>query len=252
MKKLFKTLLAATTLALVMSLATVPAFAETLTSNTPWTVTFTSGQKMETNFNSNDIAQMVNDIQPGDTAEIAISLKNEYSEATNWYMTNKILQSLEDTAESAKGGAYAYDLTYVAPNGESTTLFSSETVGGDTAAGENAGLKEVSGAMDDYFLLGELSRGQNAKVQLAVSLDGETQGNAYQQALADLSMDFAVEIVQPGAQRNIVGAASLLQTGDQFMNNLPIYLGIACLGLIVLIIAIVGRKKRKDNEGEVQ
>lgn len=250
MKKLLKSLLAASALALTMTLMAAPAFAETLTSPTAWNVTFTSDAKMETNFQANDISQMMNDVQPGDTAEIVINLKNDYKDSTNWYMTNRILNSLEDTVESAKGGAYTYELSYVSPSNETTTLFSSDTVGGDTAAGGKQGLKEVTGAMDDYFLLGTLNKGQSAKVELAVSLDGETQGNAYQQSLADLSMDFAVEIGPTGAQRNITSTASLLQTGDQFMNNLPIYLGLAGLGIIVLIIAIVGRRKsKKDEEG---
>lgn len=252
MKKLLKTLFATATVALVMAAATVPAFAENLTSSTPWNVTFTSDAKMETDFEANDISHLVSDIQPGDTAEIVINLKNDHKDATNWYMTNRILNSLEDTVAAAKGGAYTYDLTYVAPSGEETTLFSSDTVGGDATAGGKQGLNEVSGAMDDYFLLGALNKGQTGQVQLAVSLEGETQGNAYQQSLADLSMDFAVELGTTGAERNITHTASLLQTGDHFLNNLPLYLGLAGLGLVVLVVAIIGRRKSKKNEEGVQ
>lgn len=252
MKKLVKTFLVAGAIALAMAATSVPAFAENLTSSTPWNVTFTSNAEMKTDFEANDISHLVNDIQPGDTAEIVINLKNDYKDATNWYMTNRILNSLEDTVASAKGGAYTYNLSYVAPSGDEKSLFSSDTVGGDATAGDKQGLNEVSGAMDDYFLLGELAKGQTAQVQLAVSLEGETQGNAYQQSLADLSMDFAVEIASTGAQRNVTHVASLLQTGDQFLANLPLYLGLAAAGLIVLVIAVIGRRKSKKNEEGVR
>ena len=251
MKKTLKTLLAAAALALATAAITVPAYAETVTSPQDWNVTFTSDAKMETNFNPNDISQLINDIQPGDTADIAINLKNSYKDATNWYMKNQILSSLEDTVNSAQGGAYTYILTYVSPSNQTTTLFSSEAVGGGME-NERDGLNEVNeSGLNDYFLLGELKNGQSGKVELVVSLDGETQGNNYQRTLADLSMDFAVEIVGNGPNRN-PSYASLLQTGDQFLSNLPIYLGLAGLGIVILIIAIIGRKKRKQNEEGVQ
>lgn len=252
MKKMFKTLLVTAALALATAAITVPAYAETVTSPENWNVTFTSGAKMETNFDPNDIDQLINNIQPGDTADISINLKNAYKDATNWYMKNQILSSLEDSVNNANGGAYTYRLTYVSPSNETTTLYSSEAVGGGNDATVREGLNEVNDSgIDDYFLLGELKNGQSAKVELMVVLEGESQGNSYQETLADLSMDFAVEIAATGADRN-PNYASLLQTGDQFLNNLPIYLGVACLGLLILIIAIIGRRKKKQDKEGVQ
>lgn len=251
MKNMLKTLLATAALALATAAITVPAYAETVTSPQDWNVTFTSDARMDTNFNPNDISQLISDIQPGDTADIVINLKNGNKDATNWYMKNQILSSLEDSVRVAQSGAYTYKLTYVSPSNQTTTLFSSEAVGGGEES-ERDGLNEVNeSGLNDYFLLGELKNGQSGKVELVVALDGETQGNNYQRTLADLSMDFAVEITSSGANRN-PSYASLLQTGDQFLNNLPIYLGLAGLGIIILIIAIIGRKKRKQNEEGVQ
>lgn len=237
---------------LAMALIAVPAFGEVITSDQAWTVTFTNNAKMESNFNPNDISQMVNDIQPGDTAKIAITLKNDNSDTTNWYMTNKILSSLEESAKSATGGAYEYELSYTSPDKTTTTFFSSDTVGGDNSAGDNVGLHEVADITGDYFLLGSIGNGQSGLVELEVSLDGETQGNSYQDTLADLSMDFAVELNPKANTRTISSDYSLPQTGDDLMDRLPIFFGIAGVGLVILIIAIIGLRKSKKKEQGVQ
>lgn len=44
-----------------------------------------------------------------------------------------------------------------------------------------------------FFLVDTLSQGQTGRVELTVTLEGETQGNDYQDTLADLTMEFAVE-----------------------------------------------------------
>lgn len=242
--------------AITASAPSSQAYAEVIDSNQNWTVTFTSGEKMESNFDSGDITEFVGTMQPGDTANVSVKLKNEYSKETDWYMTNKVISSLEESAASANGGSYTYNLIYIAPSGSRTTLFSSDTVGGDNAAGSDSGLHEATGALADYFLLGSIATGQTAQVDLSVSLDGETQGNAYQNTLADLALDFAVEPTDdPGNTTTTPGTPNtgrLQQTGDQ---NLPIIAlcgAAACIGLVLLIIAIVGRRKRNAEEGEVQ
>lgn len=230
-----------------------PAFAETVTSPTPWTVTFTSSEEMDCNFSSDDVAQLASDLQPGDTAKMAITLKNANSQSTDWYMTTQILRSLEETSQSATGGAYSYTLSYTGPDGKTDTFFSSDTVGGEGAAGEDVGLHEVSNITDEYFLLGTLTTGQEGLVQLDITLDGETQGNSYQDTLADLSMDFAVELTPPtgpdqNGPRNIANRHGLPQTGDTLMGTILTFGGIAVLGLLVLVIALIGRGKRRNAE----
>ena len=61
-----------------------------------------------------------------------------------------------------------------------------------SAAGE--GLKEATSSLKEYFYLDTLSRNQSGVITLEVALDGETQGNDYQDTLADLQMEFAVEL----------------------------------------------------------
>ena len=83
-----------------------------------------------------------------------------------------------------------------------------------------------------------------------MGLDGETQGNDYQDTLADLAMNFAVELKEaapePGAPRIIV------KTGDD-RNLLPYYVAMAVSGVLLLILAIDNvrrraRAKRKEQE----
>ena len=115
-------------------------------------------------------------------------------------MRNEVLYSLEDrsTNKETSGGAYTYRLVYTDKDGEVNTLFDSDTVGGesadDTISRMGEGLKSATNALKDYFYLDTLAKGAGGVVTLEVALDGETQGNHYQDTLADLQMDFAVEL----------------------------------------------------------
>lgn len=171
----------------------VISHAEGYTGDGSWKVEFT-GKRMESNFTSSDISDAVYALQPGDSIDVHIALANAADLDTDWYMTNEILASLEDSQSVASGGAYSYILTYTDETGGVTTLYSSETVGGDnggTPAGQ--GLHEVSDSLEEYFYLDSLKPGQKGDITLQVALDGETQGNGYQNTLAKLQMNFAVE-----------------------------------------------------------
>ena len=59
---------------------------------------------MESNFSSADISDAVYALQPGDSVTIRLELENKSSQATDWYMTNQVLSSLEDSSDTARGG----------------------------------------------------------------------------------------------------------------------------------------------------
>ena len=90
--------------------STLTAHAEDYIGGNGWYVRFV-GNKMESNFKSSDIADAISALQPGDSIAISISLENKDTSATDWYMTNKVLQSLEDSQNVAEGSAYTYVLT---------------------------------------------------------------------------------------------------------------------------------------------
>ena len=120
-------------------------------------------------------------------------------------------------------------------------IYSSESVGGDEGQGDKEGLKEATGALEDFFYLETLEEGDTAKVKLYVALDGETQGNAYQETLAQIEFVFGVEPEEEGEPRIIH-----VKTGDT--TNLIPYVAIGGAGLLLLIaVLLTGRRKAEEE-----
>ena len=150
------------------------AFAKDYQGADGWQVHFT-GDKMESNFENKTVSDELATIQPGDSIELKVQLKNSDKGETDWYMTNEIIQTLEEAQESAEGGAYEYKLTYVGSDNTEKVLYNSDTVG------------------------------------------GETQGNGYQNTLAKLRINFAVEKVKVSntiTKTKIVKTTNTVKTGD--------------------------------------
>lgn len=178
----------------VMQSKTLQVFAEEFTGSDDWSVEFTQDKKMESNFSTGSFVDVLDYLQPGDSAGFQVRIQNSCEDTTDWYMSNKILKSLEDGSITAASGGYSYVLTYTATSGEKTVLYNSETIGGENFADDAEGLHEATTALKDYFYLDTLNRGQTGLVELFIRLDGETQGNDYQDTLAQLQLDFAVEL----------------------------------------------------------
>lgn len=167
------------------------ARAESLDGESGWRVRFTENNIMDSNFSSARIAEAVAGLQPGDDITFRVALENKNKAGTEWYMSNEILYSLEDRSGTASGGAYSYDLIYVS-GGSRQVLFSSDTVGGEGDQPSGEGLHGATDALEDYIYLDTLENGKSGRIELTVGLDGETQGNSYQDTLADLKLSFAV------------------------------------------------------------
>ena len=222
-----------------------PALADVLPAEDPgWTVTLNKAGKMESNFSSGQINQTVSGMQPGDEAVIKITVNNEYNDTVDWYMENEVLKSLEDKSanKGTAGGGYTYKLTYTAPDGTVKTLFDSDTVGGDTASPAGAGLNEATDSLKNWFLLDQMKAGTKGLVELRVFLDGETQGNNYQDTVADLKLNFAVEF--PATKE----VKSTVKTGDT--NNLLFYIILMIVAaVLVVFLVIFYTRRRKDENG---
>ena len=235
----------ALTLALA-ALFTLTASAETAYGGENWQVTFTQNNTMESSFKSTDLDDVIYGLQPGDNAVITLSLTNSNENTTDWYMTNEVLSSLEDSVGVAGGGAYTYILKYTNPAGQETTLFSSDTVGGETIDAAGEGLHEATNALKDYFYLDTLTTGQSGTMTLEVALDGETQGNSYQDTLADLQMNFAVELHDAAGGTGSTKAKPV-KTGDESHGVLAIVIA-AVMGCLLLVLGLYGRHRRKRDE----
>ena len=250
-KSVFSLLLA---LALLCAMA-APACAEDYVRNGNW-VTFTANAKMESNFSSSAVTNALSQLQPGDSCTFTITLKNGHAETTRWYMTNEVRKSLEEAARaSIQNAAYSYLLTYQSADGSrAIELFNSDRVGGevgfstehsfidDTGNVSNyrSGLFEATDGLQDWFALDTLASGESGYITLVVSLDGETQGNVYQDTWAKIRMNFAVELQSAGQNRNVV------KTGDDW-NLKPFYIVMGVTGALFLLLAIDGVKQRKEE-----
>ena len=140
----------------ILASVNITAYAETSHGKSDWSVVFTKDKKMEANFKTSDLDEVIYGLQPGDNVIITLKLKNENTSATDWYMTNEVLSSLEDSQSSASGGAYTYELTYVNHKGETSTLYSSENVGGEKSSAAGEGLHEVTDNMDEFSIWTDL------------------------------------------------------------------------------------------------
>lgn len=245
-KKLLSLLLSAS----LLTFAALPVQAEIVHGDSSWGVTFTTEAKMESSFKTVDLNDVIHNMQPGDTAVLTVALQNKNSSSTDWYMTNKIISSLEDSAKAAAGGAYTYILTYKDAKGATKTLFSSDTVGGENTIG-GGGLNEVNSALKDYFYLDTLSSGQNGSVELTVALDGETQGNDYQNTLADLQVNFAVQLNDTATPNQpSKNTSTWVKTGDD-TNLVPYFIAAGAGGVLLLGLGAYSiSMRKKDKKGE--
>ncbi|MBE6009034.1 MAG: hypothetical protein E7236_00035 [Lachnospiraceae bacterium] len=195
-----------------------------------------------------NINEQLNEMQPGDTLTYTVDVKNSGAKDTDFWMSNKILASFEDNG-TASNGAYTYKLEYTGPGG-SEVFYNSGAVGGDA----EKGLYGVEDSIDKdaYFFLGTLKKGQNGIVTVTVKLDGETQGNTYQNADASLELIFGVEEATPTTKtenKNItktITKSSDVKTGDDF-NMIPAYIIALAAGVLLIVVATGRRKKTAER-----
>lgn len=256
MKKSLKAISLVAVLILLLT-SSVPAMAEDRTGASGWQVTF-DGKKMESNFTSADMSNEAGSMQPGDSIEFTVTIKNTFDGQADWYMKNEVLESLEDAGDAA-GGAYDYLLTYTDTQGQTTTLYSSEKFGGDGKIG-GVGLHGATTTLQNYFYLDRMGKDTSGVVKLKVALDGETLVNDYQNTLARLQMDFATELVSgsgspgttpgttsPGNPDSLRPDRNAVKTGDEteIMRYLLMMFG---SGLVLFIGGIVLLRHRKEEE----
>ena len=226
------------------------AYANHLKGSNNWNVTFNSSEKMEDNFSEKDWADAIGKLQPGDDITFTVNLVHDNSKSCDWYMANDVIKSLEESY--ASGSAYGYKLTYTNPGGTTRTLYDSSDVGGD----DTKGLLDATSALKDFFFLDKLEKNQKAKVNLVVSLDGETEGNAYFDTLAQLKMKFAVELntntnnSSSSSSTTRGSDRSSVQTGDE-TNLFPFYMAMVISGAALLALGIFSvRSRKREREQE--
>lgn len=235
--------------AVLLMYAPLQVQAEEFYGGDGWSVAF-NGSRMESTFKSTDIDDAVYQLQPGDTVNLTLSLENAYDGTADWYMSNQVLQSLEDSQSVAEGGAYSYILTYIDSKGDSRQLYNSEAVGGETVTKSGEGLHQATDSLKDFFYLDQLESGATGKIALTVKLEGETQGNEYQDTLAKLQMNFAVE---PGEEDDpfFPLKQKIIKTGDN--TNILIFVWITLIaGMVCGGLAISRLYRKRQDAGRCE
>ncbi len=276
MKKTFHTVLAVLTAAALF----VPTLVWAKDIPVDWTVTFTKDEELSSNFDSKEINEVIGAMQPGDTAIFTVNVVSEHGDASDWYLKNSVVQALEESTKAAKagGGAYAYTLTY---KGNSSSeydkeLFNSDMVGGDSSADDPEGLKQATSSLEEWAYLGTLSTGESGKIELTVSLDGESQGNRYQDTVADILIQLAVEVpdeVEPTPtekpdkpdQPTPTPRIKVIKNGDKAVKTKTpttrpktgdaqkpyLYFGImGAAGVILLLVTLISITRRRKEAAE--
>lgn len=234
----------------VFLLGTAPAAAaKTYYGDPEWQVTFTD--RLETNFEAKDITEVFVEMQGDDTAIITVKLANMNVNSTDWYMRNNVLKTLEEgTNNVASGGAYTYKLTYTNKSGVTTVLYDSQDVGGENSSPAGEGLHEATDSLKDYFYLDTLKTNDTGAVTLELTLDGEAETNDFQNTIAKLQLDFAVNLDTPETSRRTnTTSTTSVRTGDE-TDLLPLYAAMGVSGVVLLVLGIVIYKKDKKRGGE--
>lgn len=233
------------------------AYAESTSAS--WNVTFNSDKQMVSDYDQEKVNDAINAMMPGDDLSLDIAIKNECANSTEWYMTSTVLKTLED-ANEASGGAYTYSLDFTDEAGVTNTIYSSDTVGGESSRNDaSKGLKEVSGATGSWLYVATLASGKGGTVQLNLSLDGMTQENNYMRQEGGLEINFAVEDSAEGStvvttqkenSTSDKGESSLLpKTGDLLTNTLLVVVCILLVSATVYSFTC-DRKKALAMQGE--
>ena len=207
-----------------------------------WESRFT-GTRIVSNFDSNEIADKVSDLQPGDEVTFEVSYVNEYKGDTDWYLENEVVKTLEATeGTNASGGGYTYELSHTDSTGATDVLFSNERVGGEATPNNMEGLEQATNALDDWFYLETLGYKKSGKVTLKVAFEGETQNNEYMNTNGALDLRFAVEI--PETDKRIV------KTGDDSPLGLWSAACILAAALLLILAVLSRRKDRRAAAGD--
>ena len=208
------------------------------------TVELTAANKIKSSFADGTTANpstQLDYLEPEDGILYQVTLTNKSSEAVDWYMTNSVIRSLEDSdalrRSIAHDGAYVYELVYNMGKSDEKILYSSRNVGGEYSRDGKVGLHEAATALKKYTYLTTMNPGGSGVLTLYLQLEGDSQANSYQSTLGLLNMKFAVEL-----KNNDV-----VKTGDE-TNLLPWYIAMTVSGLVFLGLAFSGLRERKEEK----
>lgn len=190
----------------------------------------------EFNTDRKDLSEKFEGMFPGETRSETFTLVNNDKRELKFYLNTKVLKDLTDTNNHA-----VYDITF-ARDGE---VFYDGTIG------DQGTLVDLGNqSMGENMLIATLNENESSAITMSIGIDGDSMGNAYQNAATDLQFVFSVQYDDPIApQPTIVQRfVDAVKTGDY--TTLAPYI----IALVAAIAGIIGllitRKKRNAKEGE--
>lgn len=184
-----------------------------------------------------DASNTLDNIMPGETRTLNVTLKNEDYKAMRFYVRVDDASLLDGQANSDR---IVYDLAF--KNNEET-FYSGRIGGANTKGKEN---------LDENYLLKSLNKGETTTIQMSITFDGTSMDNSYQANLGDLGMVFSVEVdsgndvVEIIKKIPVINKIPGVSTGDTTMLNALLALLAASACLIVFIV--VKRKRGEEDE----
>ena len=224
---------------------------------------------------SANIVKELTGMQPGDSAKFTVIMYEKCDKSADWYMKNKVLESMEKSLRS--GGSYSYKLTYTNPKGEQKVIITNEVVSGDTGSGSTEGLFDATEATGEYFFLDTLAPQAKAMMTLEVAIDGETHGNTYFDSDAQIQLQFAAEPTdKPGTPGDVTqidqpkkkdeqqspqqppqptpqktAEKQLSQTGDTIAIGALVVVALVAAGVLVGV-GVRQRRQKRNEEGDAR
>lgn len=209
-------------------------------------ITFDGDAKKFVTDMSGTVENGFEDMLPGESRTLVMELGNDSSEELKFFMSSDILQ--EDIAE--KGDRQAvYDFT-IARDGET---FFAAVIGGESENNISIGKDYLT--EDRNILLASLGKGEDARIEITMSLDGDSMGNAYMNTDGSLAFRFSAETpeqpptIVTTVTKYVKGATNTViktvKTGDALSLAVPAAMAVSAVVILVILI-----KKRREREDE--
>lgn len=170
-------------------------------------------------------------MQPGETRDLTITLRNDDYREMKFYMSANILDNIAD-----KGNQEAVYVLNIAKDG---AVFFETIVGNE----ENAAGKEYLDE-NNNILLSTLAQGDETEVTISLTLDGDSAGNEYMNESGDIRLIFSAatpeepETIIQTVKKYITGSGSStsragkVKTGDESPVSILILLAVSSAAVI--------------------
>lgn len=191
-------------------------------------------------------------MEPGETRDLSLTLTNADSNDTNFYMSAEILKNIAEQGD--KNAIYDFS---IAKNG---TVFFDTVIGGSSSDKQNISIGSEYLQEDNTILLDTLSKGQKDTITISLKLDGDSAENAYMNQTGKIQLVFSAGSPVTPSPGNIVNTIVRYVTGQGTVTTvnanvntgvqgtmMPIILVLVLLAAAIIIVFAVLKKKRRDR-----